>query len=315
MKTVLFYRDFRRFQGGHLKVWDYFNHVMHSSSYRPKIYFSKETLWDETNPWLKLKDQALQSWEPSSADILFLAGKDWLMLNKSQRKNPPVPIINFIQHVRHADPNEILYSFLEFKAIRICVSDEVASEITKTGKVNGPVFTIPNGIDFKGFPNSINQSQKKIDILIAALKQPKLGLQLMQKLHFSGSHTKLLTTSILRSNYLNELNQARVTVFLPDLREGFYLPALEGMALGTLVVCPDCIGNRSFCYDNYNCLRPDYTMESILYAIDIALKLSDYKKSKIIARAYETASKHSISKEREAFLEILENINRYGEKF
>jgi glycosyltransferase involved in cell wall biosynthesis len=54
---------------------------------------------------------------------------------------------------------------------------------------------------------------------------------------------------------LNWINQAKITVFLPyrDI-EGFYMPALEGMALGTLVVCPDCIGNRSFCLPGYNSL-------------------------------------------------------------
>jgi len=53
-------------------------------------------------------------------------------------------------------------------------------------------------------------------------------------------------------------------VFLPNQKEGegFYLPALEGMAVGTLVIFPDCIGNRSFCLSGYNCFRPDYTTES-----------------------------------------------------
>ena len=41
--------------------------------------------------------------------------------------------------------------------------------------------------------------------------------------------------------------RARVTVLVPNPKEGFYLPALEAMALGTIVVCPDCVGNRSFC--------------------------------------------------------------------
>ena len=28
MKEVLFYRTFKKYQGGHLKVWDYFLHVL-----------------------------------------------------------------------------------------------------------------------------------------------------------------------------------------------------------------------------------------------------------------------------------------------
>ena len=48
--------------------------------------------------------------------------------------------------------------------------------------------------------------------------------------------------------------RARVTLYLPNRLEGFYIPALEGMALGTLVVCPDSVGNRSYCRDGENCL-------------------------------------------------------------
>ncbi len=314
MKTVLFYRDFRRFQGGHLKVWDYFNHVMHSYSYRPKIYFSKRTVWDDTNPWLKLKDQALTSWNPSDADILFLGGKDWLILHKNQRKKSPIPVINYVQHVRHADPNEDLYSFLEYKAIRICVSEEVASAIEKTGKVNGPVFPIPNGINLQDLPHPIDPSEKEIDVLIAALKQPELGLQILRKFHAPGRQIKILTASMPRPDYLNTVHKAKVVVFLPDYREGFYLPAIEGMALGALVVCPDCIGNRSFCYDNDNCLMPDYNLESILCALDSVLHIDGSKKDRMITRAYETADRYSIKKERESFLEILEKINHVWEK-
>ncbi|MGL5135262.1 MAG: hypothetical protein ACRC78_22250 [Planktothrix sp.] len=44
--------------------------------------------------------------------------------------------------------------------------------------------------------------------------------------------------------------------------------------MGTLVICPDCIGNRSFCLPGYNCFRPDYTVESLLRTIQQALQYS-----------------------------------------
>ena len=40
MKEVLFFRDFKKFQGGHLKVWDYFNHVRSSPDHVPRVRFS-----------------------------------------------------------------------------------------------------------------------------------------------------------------------------------------------------------------------------------------------------------------------------------
>ena len=73
-KVVLFYRDFRRFSGGNLKIWDYFNHVAHSPQHVPRIWFSKETVWDESNPWLRERSFVVESDTQPSADILFLGG-------------------------------------------------------------------------------------------------------------------------------------------------------------------------------------------------------------------------------------------------
>ena len=33
------------------------------------------------------------------------------------------------------------------------------------------------------------------------------------------------------------------------------------------VICPDCIGNRSFCHDKYNCIIPPYSVSEILETI------------------------------------------------
>ena len=72
----------------------------------------------------------------------------------------------------------------------------------------------------------------------------------------------MLTEHVPRDEFLDAMRRARVTLFLPNEEEGFYLPALEGMALGTIVVCPDCVGNRSFCLPGVNAFRPDYRLMS-----------------------------------------------------
>jgi glycosyltransferase involved in cell wall biosynthesis len=302
VKTVLFYRDFRRPSGGHLKVWDYFNHVLSSYHYRPKIVFSPDTLWDESNPWLSLRTQALKSGEDVCPDALFLAGKDWLAVDPAQ-----VPVINLIQHVRHAMPDDSRFPLLSRKAIRICVSEEVAEAIKQNRKVNGPIFVIPNGIDLRGLPVPAAQ---ETDILIAALKQPELGLQLKQKLEKPGIRVELLLTLLPRAEYLTRVSEAKVTVFLPDRTEGFYLPALEGMALSTLVVCPDCVGNRSFCLDGQNCFRPEQELDSLAAAAEGALGLRVIERQQMLDSARQMAERHDLLGERRAFLRMLENLNQ-----
>ena len=310
MRSVLFYRNFMGFTGGHLNVWHYFNHVRHSPNHVPYIYFSEETIWNENNPWLDLKDQALASWDAICVDVLFLAGMDWLILNEGQREHSPVPIINFIQNVRHGNPDNPRYPFLKHKSIRICNSEEVALAIAKTRQVNGPVFAIPSAIDIQELPEPMDSSEKDCDLLIVAVKQPQLGQELMQRLERSDRRIELLDAGILRPEYLNQVNRAKVTVFLPNPEEGRYLPPLEGMVLGTLVVCPIHAGANSDYVPGYNCFRPERTLESILEAAETALRLSPAQMQQMLTNARLLVAGHDLMEERKSFLNILENVSQ-----
>jgi glycosyltransferase involved in cell wall biosynthesis len=99
-----------------------------------------------------------------------------------------------------------------------------------------------------------------------------------------------------------------VTVFIPNPKEGFYLPALEGMALRTIVVCPDCVGNRSFCLDGVNCFRPVYSEDAIVDAARAALSRRE-QLGPLLDNATETARAHDLLSERQAFLEILDRVD------
>jgi hypothetical protein len=159
---------------------DYFNHVRQSPS-QNHIYFSEETIRDDSNPWLNERSQSLHSWDAVSPNILFLAGLDWFMLKEMERKQSPVPIINLIQSVRHAQANNECYPFLKHKAIRICVSDQVRAALSETcRKANGPIFVIPNGIDTHLIPDPMDIEKRNTDILIVGLKQSELAQRLYQ---------------------------------------------------------------------------------------------------------------------------------------
>lgn len=309
MRTVLFYNDFRVLRGSQLKIWHYFNHVRSSGSHVARICFSEETVWDASNPWKELKDDVVAPRDSIRADALFLSGWDWEMLDRHRREDSSVPIIHLIQGLKHAQPGDRRYPFLQRKAIRICVSPEVEAALRETRQVNGPVFVIPNGIDLRELPPVRQHSAKDVDLLIVAAKQPEMGRTLREHLTRSDRRIELLTTHRARPDFLNDLNRAKVTILLPNREEGFFLPALEGMALGTVVVCPDCVGNRSFCLPGDNCLRPDYALEKILNAAETVLGFSAAQIDRMLNSASETVARHSLECERKAFLQILENMD------
>ena len=308
-QTILFFRNYVRFSGGHLKVWDYFNHVNYTEGHISRIIFSSNSSWDPTNPWLPIKDFALGPEDDISADQLFVAGMDWEVFSPLlSRYDSVTPVINLIQHVRHADRNLPLYKFLSSRAIRICVSQEVADAIIATKRVNGPVFVIPNGLALNTLPKKRERSSKSIEMLIAATKMPKLGRNLSRFLLKYNIHTHLVDTLIPRDQFLDLINRSRIAVFLPNLSEGFYLPALEAMALGTLVICPDCVGNRTFCIPQFNCFRPDYTWAELIDTIDLAIHLRPPTIEQMLLNAAETALEYDIVRERRNFIDILDKV-------
>jgi hypothetical protein len=242
-------------------------------------------------------------------DVFFVAGRDWLTLDQHPDAGANIPVVNLVQHVRHADKNSDRFQFLTRKAIRICVSEEVAEALRETGLTQGPLVVIPNGLNLESLP-AFNGAMRDIDVLIVALKQPILGEKLERRLKHPGRRIELLSRPLPRPEFLCRIRGAQTTVFLPNRTEGFYLPALEGMGLGTLVVCPDCVGNRSFCLPGHNAFRPDYEFEALVRAAESALALPAEQVQQILANARRTAQAHSLLRERQAFLDVLHNIDQ-----
>lgn len=298
---ILFHRDFNAFTGGHLKVWHYFCHARESEHLDPQIYFTPTSVMGPPNPWFGTV-APLPEWNPEAADLLFLAGLDWNAVPASNR----LPVINLVQHLRHATPGDPRRDFLARRAIRIAVSHEVAEAILATGLCSGPVFTIPAGLDVDAFPPP--SRERDIPVLIAGMKAPGLATAIATKLAERGVLPTVETRRLPRPEYLALLGRARIAVLLPHEQEGFFLPALEAMAMGALVICPDSIGNRSFCRDRVTCLRPAYETVVIANAVHQALALSAVEVSRILASARAEADQHRLSRERQQFLQLVDAL-------
>lgn len=309
MKTVLFYRSFKKFQGGHLKVWDYFNHVVASPDHDARICFSESSAWDERNPWRNVRERVVFSDADLQPDVLFLAGRDWERIPEARRQKSPVPVINFIQHVRHGYPDNPRFPFLSHRAIRICNSEETAESIRATGRVEGPIYTIPYGLERSVFPKPLPPDQKDLDVVVVAIKRPELARRLRWLLWRPGRRVHVLSEPILRHDFLGLMNRARVSVFLPNPTEGFYIPALEAMAVESIVVCPDVEGNRSFCRDGETCFRPPFRLGAVRAATERALRLAPESSDALRAGARAMFERHDLAGERARFLEILNDVD------
>ncbi len=273
------------------------------------IRFTEDSVWGPDNPWSATPELVVDSAREIEPDVLFLSGVDWRMLDRDQWVESPVPVINLIQHVWHASPNDKLgrSRYLPNKAIRIGVSPEVTRAIERTGRVRGPCFTIPDAIDLDRVAGLVRSGPRNLDLLVISNKQPERGHAVLDRLAGNG-RLHIVDARSPHAEVLDLISRAAVSVFVPNPKEGFYLPALEGMALGTIVVCPDCVGNRSYCIDRVNCFRPAYSLDAIVADAVEALDGRDGLTA-MIENAAETARRHDLRHERSAFLEILDRVD------
>jgi len=299
-RVLLFRRDYHGLTGGHLKVRHYFGHAAHSRRFQPRIYFTPESLLGAGNPWHGVEPPPLSRWSPAEAAVLFLAGLDW----EAVPDPAPAPVINLIQGVRHGDPGDPRRPFLARPAVRICVSHEVASAIEATGIVNGPVHVIPNGLDLGDLPAAA--PFRDVPVVIAGMKNPPLARALEERLRRAGIRAECLVDPVPRAEFLGRLARAVVAVTLPVEREGFFLPALEAMAVGAVVVCPDCVGNRGFCRDRETAFRPAYGLDEVAAATITAVRQQPDAAEAMRRAAAAEVRRHGLEAERLAFLRILD---------
>jgi glycosyltransferase involved in cell wall biosynthesis len=282
--------------------------VRSSPAHQARIRFSEDSLWDETNPWWHSPELLVGPAEELDPDVLFLAGMDWRSLPDPQNASAEIPIINLVQDFRAVRGDGPMRSFLTRRAIRICVSEQLTEALQQIGPPQGPLLTIPIGVDLAGLPAAAPIEEREHDCVVLAFKDPPLGAAIARRLTGKGHRVQLLDRPLPRESLLEAMARARVSVHLPASVEGAYMPALESMALGTAVVCPDCVGNRGFCRDGDTCFVPRRSKRAIVRAALTALRCSPAELQPMLQRAREESLRHALPNERARFLEILDRV-------
>ena len=302
--SILFVRRLRVFRGHHLKVFDYMAHAASVPWLRPRLYAgpeSDQTLLARLTPSGVDRVEAI---EP--ADIYFVSGFDWDVLDKFGIDTSAVPVVHLIQHFYAADPDDPRHRYLARPALRICVAPEISEAVAPLA--SGPVVTIANGIDVHEVAESGIAPESRV--FIGGLKNPVAARACADLLASAAAKIDLCDEALPRTEFLRRIRACEVAVLLPDPVEGFFLPALEAMALGSALVVPDCVGARSFCFADGNCLMPQFEPGAMASA---ALRLLRDKglRTRLQLEGRKTAAQFTLERERSQAVAAFDGVIKW----
>ena len=179
---------------------------------------------------------------------------------------------------------------------------EVAAALASTHEVVGPVHVIPAGLRLPAVDVA-----PRAGVLVDGIKRPDLARELAARLDAFGIRVGLLLEHQPREAYLSALAGAEVAVLLPLEREGFYLPALEAMALATPVVTLDAIGNREYLEPGRNACVVAPDPDALVTAVQ-ATRSDPVATAERVREGKATAGRFTLASERSAFAGLLTTL-------
>lgn len=290
-------------RGKDFKVFDLFMHVRSAPRFEARIHFAPDSVWAADNPFLPFRDAGEPEYRPEDADIVVVTDRsDWTAIGEARLAGLRGAVVQRCGHFWGLQRGDVPFDFLRYPARRMCTSNAIAAEFRRLG-APGPIHVVPNGVDFTGLPTP---GERSVDVVIVGMKRPQLGRSVHRRLERFGRRLDLMEGFVPRREFLERLARAKVGVFLPAEGEGFHIPPLEAMALGTVVVCPDVRGNADYCRDGDTALMPAMEADALADAAKRALALGREERAGFVERGRAEARAHDIAVERAGVLAVLD---------
>lgn len=311
--------------GGVVKIMDYVNHAL-AADYAVSVWCRQP--WHASRPLFNIdRFRHLTPDHPDlefhSRDRLAFRSRDLAFVSLPRtyehafrslpREMSPERIIHIIQNVRHVNPawnDGYPIRLLTRPAARISINDIVGDAISPWLDPRGMHEVIPLGhaLDYFshersgpiGSPVKVAYTTWKSDIgdrtAAALAEDPRFTFRAIRD---------MVPWSDLRELY------AWADVFLcaPYPEEGLYLPGIEAMANGCLVVSPDAGGNMAYCRPGENCLLVGFD-DPASYA-DALRTIADWAPAEVAnfrAAGFAATEPFDLDRERTSFANYLTRL-------
>ena len=310
--------------GGVVKIMDYVTHAL-DAGFSVSIFSPEQ--WAASLPLFQIDRFANLIDNPDvefhrrralairSRDLVFISlPDDFEMAYRSLPHGmSPERIIHIVQNVRHANPSwrrGYPLRLLTRPAARISVNGVVGDVIQKWLDPRGFHEVIPIGHDVDYFSRIRSEPiGQPIKVAYATWKSD-LGDRVRAQLDGDRRFEFKAITEVVEWGPLRELyHWADVFLASPGPEEGPYLPCVEAMSAGCLVITPDAGGNMEYCVPDENCLLVGYESEDqYVEALRSIEKMDPVEVDAFRDAGYRTTPAFSLTAERAGFQSFLAQL-------
>lgn len=276
-------------------------------------------LIDDTAVELRaLVDLSLPEGQGRSA-VLFTEPTHHRLIEEATETPLGASLIHLVQGTRHANPewqNGMNYRLLHRPMTRIAVTPQVFDAIAPLVNRRFPLHTILEGhaTDYFGGRPQPHQaadsarSPTPLRVLYTTWKSDlgdRVAAHLSTDRRFAFTALRTETTwPALRNRY----HAADVLLCTPGPEEGFYLPGIEAMAAGVVVVSAEVGGNASYLVSETNAVVVEYD-DTVAHADAlIGLAQDSHLRATLRDAGRQTVGQHTLNRERGQFKAVLESL-------
>ena len=249
------------------------------------------------------EDLAFISWPAHYEDVI----------SQTAGALPHERVIHIVQNVRHGNPKWVggyAARLLARPLSRIMITDEVDQACRPYLNSESLTETVLEGHAWEYF------SKKRTRVFSSPIRvgyttwKSRVGLRTEIELENDERFEFRSIRSTVAWDELRELyHWCDIFLSTPGPEQGFYLPGLEAMAAGSLVITSDAGGNRAYCRFGDNCLLvPMEDQHAYSEALKTMASWSDQMIETMRNAAYDILPRHTLAAERDGFRAFLDEV-------
>ncbi len=218
----------------------------------------------------------------------------------------PLQTILIVQNVRWANPQfagGYAVRLLGRPMARVIITDEVREAIDHLLHPTTPSRVILEGHDWPYFSKARSGGLPQPIKVAYTTWKSEVGIDLEASLAGDGRFQFRSIRTTADWETLRELyHWADVFLGFPGPEEGFYLPGLEAMAAGNIVIMPDVGGNRAYGHFGENCIEVHHDVgQTYVEALEDLASWPAERAEAMRSAGYAVLESHRLAREGEEF--------------